>query len=189
MAMPSSTKKSMRAVEDVSPDEMDRLVSDYIARQQALSVSWDKFKQEQPHLFRSNMVTRDTISVTMDYMNRKAHGIEFSEFIALINPVAMTDDDEWRRMLREIGNLWVNSKFTLNPKTYEITSGLLDQLTVQERPGKFCFRFWQEGPGYDRNLNTPASIELALDYIHRNPVRWQRAHPADAAPAPNSQCA
>lgn len=50
-------------------------------------------------------------------------------------------------------------------------SPLVDRLTVQERPGKFCFRFWQEGPGYDRNLNTPNSIEAAIDYIHRNPVR------------------
>jgi putative transposase len=53
----------------------------------------------------------------------------------------------------------------------EAKSSLLDRLTVQERPGKTCFRFWQEGPGYDRNLNTPASIEAAIDYIHQNPVR------------------
>jgi putative transposase len=30
-------------------------------------------------------------------------------------------------------------------------SPLLPQLTVLERPGKTCFRFWQEGPGFDRN--------------------------------------
>jgi putative transposase len=48
---------------------------------------------------------------------------------------------------------------------------LSGQLTVQERPGKFCFRFWQEGPGYDRNLNTADSIEAALNYIHMNPVK------------------
>jgi putative transposase len=50
-------------------------------------------------------------------------------------------------------------------------SSLIDRLTVRERPGKTCFRFWQEGPGYDRNLNTSASIEAAIDYIHQNPVR------------------
>jgi putative transposase len=50
-------------------------------------------------------------------------------------------------------------------------STLLDRLTVQERPGKTCFRFWQEGPGYDRNLSTPAVIEAAINYIHMNPVR------------------
>jgi putative transposase len=50
-------------------------------------------------------------------------------------------------------------------------SPLVDRLTVQERPGKTCFRFWQEGPGYDRNLSTPAAVEAAIVYIHMNPVR------------------
>lgn len=50
-------------------------------------------------------------------------------------------------------------------------SSLVKRLTVQERPGKNSFRFWQEGAGYDRNLNTAASIEAAIDYIHKNPVR------------------
>ena len=50
-------------------------------------------------------------------------------------------------------------------------SPLVDRLTVQERPGKICFRFWQEGPGYDRNLQREASVLAAIDYIHNNPVR------------------
>lgn len=50
-------------------------------------------------------------------------------------------------------------------------SPLLHRLTVQERPGKTCFRFWQEGPGFDRNLFSPAAIAASLDYIHQNPVR------------------
>ncbi len=33
------------------------------------------------------------------------------------------------------------------------------------------FRYWQEGPGYDRNLDNRVSIEAAIDYIHMNPVR------------------
>jgi putative transposase len=50
-------------------------------------------------------------------------------------------------------------------------SGLLETLTVQERPGKKAFRFWQEGPGYDRNLCTPKALLASIDYIHRNPIR------------------
>ena len=50
-------------------------------------------------------------------------------------------------------------------------SPLLSRLTVRERPGKSCFRFWQEGPGYDRNLSTAPVIEAAIEYIHMNPVR------------------
>jgi putative transposase len=48
---------------------------------------------------------------------------------------------------------------------------LLDQLTIRERPGKMVFRFWQEGPGYDRNLNTAKSVLSSIDYIHNNPVK------------------
>ena len=48
---------------------------------------------------------------------------------------------------------------------------LLKQLTVQERPGTFCFRFWQEGAGFDRNLWSPKAITASIDYIHNNPVK------------------
>jgi len=52
-----------------------------------------------------------------------------------------------------------------------VESSLINRLTAKERPGKTCFRFWQEGPGYDRNLTTPSVIEAAIEYIHMNPVR------------------
>ena len=50
-------------------------------------------------------------------------------------------------------------------------SPLLTRLMVQERPGKVAFRYWQEGPGYDRNLSTEKAVLAAIDYIHLNPVR------------------
>ena len=53
----------------------------------------------------------------------------------------------------------------------EHESQLLDTLTVRERPGKHCFRFWQEGPGFDRNLFKPAAVEASMQYIHLNPVK------------------
>ncbi|REJ72092.1 MAG: hypothetical protein DWQ34_13065 [Planctomycetota bacterium] len=53
----------------------------------------------------------------------------------------------------------------------ESHSRLLEQLTVQERPGKSCFRFWQEGPGYDRNITSHNAIVSAIEYIHENPLR------------------
>jgi putative transposase len=48
---------------------------------------------------------------------------------------------------------------------------LLERLTVRERPGKMAFRFWQEGPGYDRNLTTPEAVRDSMEYIHWNPVK------------------
>jgi putative transposase len=53
----------------------------------------------------------------------------------------------------------------------ERNSRLLSKLTVLERPGKTCFRFWQEGPGFDRNLFSPQAISTSLEYIHNNPVK------------------
>jgi len=47
---------------------------------------------------------------------------------------------------------------------------LLDRLMVRERPGKVCFRFWQEGPGYDRNLYSPKAVAASIEYFHLNPV-------------------
>jgi putative transposase len=50
-------------------------------------------------------------------------------------------------------------------------SPLLDAWTVHESPGKLCIRFWQEGPGFDRNLFTPQSVQSSIDYLHSNPVK------------------
>ncbi len=52
----------------------------------------------------------------------------------------------------------------------ENESSLLSKLTTRERPGKWVFRFWQEGPGYDRNINTPDVLQASINYIHNNPV-------------------
>jgi putative transposase len=50
-------------------------------------------------------------------------------------------------------------------------SRLLDRLTVRQRPGVMTFRYWQEGPGYDRNLTEVSTVLAAIDYLHHNPVR------------------
>jgi putative transposase len=48
---------------------------------------------------------------------------------------------------------------------------LLSRLTIRQRPGVTTFRYWQEGPGYDRNLDNEQSVLAAIDYIHENPLR------------------
>ncbi len=50
-------------------------------------------------------------------------------------------------------------------------SPLLEKLTIRQRPGVTSFRFWQEGPGYDRNLMHEKSVQAAINYLHMNPVR------------------
>jgi putative transposase len=73
--------------------------------------------------------------------------------------------DRYLARLKQPFSKWVKDQLN------EAKSPLVDRLTVEERPGKTCIRFWQEGPGYDRNLTTPSVIEAAIDYIHMNPVR------------------
>ena len=50
-------------------------------------------------------------------------------------------------------------------------SRLLERLTIHQRPGVKTFRYWQEGPGYDRNFTKPSTVLAAIDYLHHNPVR------------------
>lgn len=73
--------------------------------------------------------------------------------------------DRYLALIKQPFSKWVKD-LLLDSK-----SPLADRLTIHERPGKMSFRYWQEGPGYDRNLNTPMAIEAAIDYIHQNPVR------------------
>jgi putative transposase len=48
---------------------------------------------------------------------------------------------------------------------------LIRRLIITRRSGKAEFHFWQQGPGYDRNLNTVNAVLAAIDYVHLNPVR------------------
>jgi putative transposase len=48
---------------------------------------------------------------------------------------------------------------------------LLRKLIIRDRPDHESFRYWQEGPGFDRNLSTPKAILASIHYIHENPVR------------------
>jgi putative transposase len=64
------------------------------------------------------------------------------------------------------------------PYSYRIKQLLIDanspwlpKLMMRQRPGVTTFRYWQEGPGYDRNLKHPQAVESSIDYLHNNPVR------------------
>jgi putative transposase len=53
----------------------------------------------------------------------------------------------------------------------ETNPELLSRLTIRQRPGATTFRYWQEGPGFDRNLVDPVALETSVNYIHNNPVK------------------
>ncbi|UCE61744.1 MAG: transposase [Phycisphaerales bacterium] len=61
--------------------------------------------------------------------------------------------------------------FRVKSMIAEANSELARQLTIRERPGKETFRFWQEGPGFDRNITNTKTLRTAVEYVHNNPVR------------------
>ncbi|MEX2168376.1 MAG: hypothetical protein WD851_03625 [Pirellulales bacterium] len=67
----------------------------------------------------------------------------------------------------------IKRPFSYRAKLYfkENRSDWLEKLMVRQRPGVQTFRFWQEGPGYDRNLRSEKALRAVIDYLHLNPVR------------------
>lgn len=61
--------------------------------------------------------------------------------------------------------------YRIKQELVEHNSPLLETLTIRERPGKSTFRYWQEGPGYDRNFSGERATMNAINDIHENPVR------------------
>jgi putative transposase len=84
----------------------------------------------------------------------------------LVDPVV--SDSRVDRLLYAIKRPF---SYRIKQQLEQTANPLIEQLTVRERPGKQVFRFWQEGPGYDRNLKSSAVVLKAIDYIHNNPVR------------------
>ncbi len=86
-------------------------------------------------------------------------------------------------------------KRTLEESAESHDRDLLGSLIVRERPGHNSFRFWQEGPGYDRNLFERDAMVNSAKYLHDNPVKrglvkkpgewvwssWRNYHDADRA--------
>ncbi len=60
--------------------------------------------------------------------------------------------------------------YRVKQRLAETSDPLFQRLTFRQRPGKTTFRFWQEGPGYDRNIRTEKVLRSAIDYIHMNSV-------------------
>jgi putative transposase len=115
---------------------------------------------------------RERLARSLDEANREA-GIELVGFVFMPEHlhllVHLTDSSQL------IGRYLARIKQPFSKQIKDILvqnrSSLLPCLTVRERPGKTCFRFWQEGSGFDRNLFSPEAIEASLAYIHENPVK------------------
>ncbi|QDU82759.1 Transposase IS200 like protein [Polystyrenella longa] len=61
--------------------------------------------------------------------------------------------------------------YRIKQELIKTDSPLLNELMMPKRDGEFRFRFWLDGPGYDRNITNQKTLELAINYIHENPVK------------------
>lgn len=75
------------------------------------------------------------------------------------------------RVSRLLGRTKQQTSVAVKALLLKSQSSLLRKLTIRDRPGQTSFRFWQEGPGFDRNLYSAQAIENSIAYIHANPVK------------------
>jgi putative transposase len=61
--------------------------------------------------------------------------------------------------------------FKIKKDMEQSKSPWLKKLIIRDRPNHTTFRFWQEGSGFDRNLQSAQSCIAAAEYLHNNPVR------------------
>ncbi len=120
----------------------------------------------------TNEVWREMLAESIDRA-MEGHGYRLAAFVfmpehlhLIVYPLLEADgiDDVLKAIKRP---------FSYRIKQLLIQSGsrLLSRLTIRQRPGVMTFRYWQEGPGYDRNLIQPSAAMTAIDYLHHNPIR------------------
>ena len=115
---------------------------------------------------------RALLSESIDRANER-HGYRLIAFVTmpehvhlLVYPTA--DASGIDQLLRAIKRPF---SFRIKQLLLASQSPLMEKLTIRQRPGVQTFRFWQEGPGYDRNLTHPKTVMTSIDYLHENPVR------------------
>jgi putative transposase len=130
---------------------------------------------------RLQLLTNDTWrSMLTDSVNQAmhVHGYLLTAFVYMpehVHLLVFPQDTASRidQLLRAIKRPF---SYRIKKVLTELGSPLLQRLTIRQRPGVESFRFWQEGPGYDRNLVTVQAAWAAAQYIHLNPVRRGLVH-------------
>jgi putative transposase len=126
--------------------------------------------QRRPLL--TNHEWRCLLSESIDRATAR-HGYQLSAFVFMPEHVHLLvvpggDASTIDQLLRAIKRPY---SFRIKRLLEQQKSSLLKTLNVQQRPGARSFRYWQEGPGYDRNMDRPETVLAAIDYLHLNPVK------------------
>ena len=120
----------------------------------------------------TNDLWRRLLSEAIDWANAK-HDYNLTAFVYMPEHVHLlvfpgSGASKIDSLIRAIKRPY---SFRIKRLLEEGNSSLLRRLTIRQRPGVETFRFWQEGPGYDRNLDQPDTVISAIDYCHSNPAR------------------
>jgi putative transposase len=102
------------------------------------------------------------------------HALRLSAFVFMpehVHLLVWPIDPTEAKISQFLKTLKLSSSTKIKHQLVLAHSPLVERLTVIERPGKSVFRFWQEGPGYDRSLNNPETVQASINYIHENPVK------------------
>jgi putative transposase len=116
---------------------------------------------------------RELLAESID-MALDAHELRLSAFVFMpehVHLLVWPIDPHMAEVSAFLKTLKLSCSTKIKHRLVLAGSSLITQLTVRERPGKSVFRFWQEGPGYDRNLHDAKSVCASIEYIHKNPVR------------------
>ncbi len=126
---------------------------------------------------RQRLLTNDTrrnfLAESVDFALEK-HQLCLSAFVFMpehVHLLVWPQDPAQAEISQFLKSLKQSCSTKIKHDLRQSNSSLLAKLTITERPGKQTFRFWQAGPGYDRNLNTPDVVLTSIDYIHNNPLR------------------
>jgi putative transposase len=125
---------------------------------------------------RKPLLTRDgwrrMLSRSIDAAGQN-HGFDLVAFVYMPEHVHLLICSRLPTALVEKYLFAVKKPFSFRVKQDLLATGdpLIHELTIAERPGKQTFRFWQEGPGYDRNVTCLEEVRVAADYFHNNPVK------------------
>jgi len=125
---------------------------------------------------RQNLLTNDAwrryLAQAIDEAGRE-YGFHLVAFVFMPNHVHLLTwpVEEQPRIADYLKWIKRSSSASIKNDLSKAKSSLLRRLTVQEATKQPVFRFWEKGPGYDRNLNQPGTVQASIDYLHRNPVR------------------
>jgi putative transposase len=151
------------------PDDHRKLVKHYDDPSHLRALTFSCYDR-RPLL--TNDVWREMLSRSMDAANQR-HDWRLTAFVFMPEHVhllvfPLPGAPRIEHLLKAIKRPY---SYRIKELLEQHKSPLLNQLTIQQRPGIETFRYWQEGPGYDRNLDTQDAVLATIDYLHHNPVR------------------